>query len=107
MDKAKQPLQHQKTDMDGHNFSTVPSLGKGKIARKRPMINIDISTVKSQIGKKSINSNSNKSQGAGIINLKAMPAVEVGNVEGASESTSKGGQIMSPTAADSMPAVVL
>ena len=56
--------------MDGHNFSTVPGLAKGKVARKRPMINIDISTVKSQIGKKSINSNSNKSQGAGVINLK-------------------------------------
>ena len=93
--------------MDGRNFSTVPNLGKGKVARKRPMINIDISTVKSQIGKKSINSNSNKSQGGGIINLKPMPAVEVGNVEGASDATSKGGQIISPTAADSFPAVVL
>ena len=107
VDKAKQPLQHQKTDMDGGNFSTVPGLGKGKAARKRPMINIDISTVKSQIGKKSVNSNSNKSQGAGLINLKAMPVVEVGNVEGASDATSKGGQIISPTAADSIPAVVL
>ena len=51
--------------MDGHNFATAPSLG-GKGKRKRPMINIDISTVKGQIGRKSLN-NSNKSQGAGLI----------------------------------------
>ena len=97
--------------MDGNNFNTVPSLGKGgKPGRKRPMINIDISNIKGQIGKKSLNSTSNKSQGggAGLIKIKQMPTVEIGNVEVASESTSKGGQIISPTAAEQpVPAVVL
>ena len=80
--------------MDGKNYFTVPTFGaKGKAVRKRPMINIDISAVKSQIGKKSVNSV--KSSAGGPINtsggalgtIKEAPKVEVGNIELAASDT--------------------
>ena len=67
----------------------------GKDGRKRPMINIDISKVKGQIGKPV---NSTKSSAGGnapnSINnaLKEAPKVEVGNVEQVSNDSKNSGQ---------------
>ena len=77
-------LKHQSTET---NYATVP-LTKGKTARKRPIVNIDMATVKSQIGMKS-NNNSTKSCGPTAI-IKSMPKVEVGNVDAGSDCSGPG-----------------